>query len=449
MVSKTKVKDTCQCNLCDCGRHRCAVHQKVLQHMPLPNDPSSFTTSYQDQFKTCNAPPRCKPCVPLQMSKLAKCPFNGSTESKTAFKEKIIPPRYQREKETYKKPEGDMMMITTKHAAYTEKQIVSLASYKPNKKAPKEPVELPLFDGITTSRAFYKPYKVQRQQGYSEYPTNLKCPTDPFDGTTTSKHSYPAYSVGERTKPIKPTESCHVTGEPFCDTTTTGACYKGLPGQQMKPIPHEVQYQAPKGEMSTETTTGAHFKQLSSSAPPRPLIPHTVREAPAEFVGTTTNMETYPSHPVTKRPQPREREIYVAPTERMDGVSMHRAFYIPHSIQRRRRLSPLQKIKSAPLPKFESKTTHKEQFRKWKIVKEPMYGEPPVIVRQSSEKMNTKTTKQSDFVYDRSKVERVRPIIPQVKVVRSDQPIEDQTSYRNEYQGIQPHCRLGALLVNT
>ena len=39
-----------------------------------------------------------------------------------------------------------MMMITTKHAAYTDKQIVNLASYKPNKKAPKEPIELPHFD---------------------------------------------------------------------------------------------------------------------------------------------------------------------------------------------------------------------------------------------------------------------------------------------------------------
>lgn len=66
---------------------------------------TSNNNMFQDQFKTCTAPPRCKPCVPLQMSKLSKCPFNGSTESKAAFQEKSLPPRYHREKETYKKPE--------------------------------------------------------------------------------------------------------------------------------------------------------------------------------------------------------------------------------------------------------------------------------------------------------------------------------------------------------
>ena len=50
--------------------------------------------------------------------------------------------------------------------------------------------------------------------------------------------------------------------------------------------------QAPKGEMSTETTTGDHFKQLSSSAPPRPIIPRT---------GTThTHTHTRPLYEFTE-----------------------------------------------------------------------------------------------------------------------------------------------------
>ena len=47
-----------------------------------------------------------------------------------------------------------------------------------------------------------------------------------------------------------------------------------------------------------------------------------------------------------------------------------RDMYKPHSVQRRRKLTPLEptiRKSSAPVPKFQGNTTHREQFKQWSV----------------------------------------------------------------------------------
>ncbi|KAL5249074.1 hypothetical protein ACHWQZ_G018045 [Mnemiopsis leidyi] len=452
---KLKDKGECQCNLCDCGRHRCQVHEKkVERYIPLPGNPENFKTHYQLEFKgkPGHYPP--KPCLPVLAQSPEKAPFEGSTEFQAAFHQKTLPPKFRKEKEKYEKPAGCMDLTTTKSADYTAKPIAKQKSYKPNLKA-ERPKQLPQFEGETTTASFYKAYEAcERQKMYSEHPVNLTLNTDKFEGVTTARHSYPAYRVNSRTLPIKPVEKEFEKGLQFYGNTTNSDNYKGLPGVGLlQPVTNLPCYKPPTGEFYTETTSKAHYgnKAFSAVHRPQPIIPQEIRQPPAEFNGKTTNMETYPAHPPQERPKPREKEKYYKPTEKMDVTSVHRDIYKPHSVQRRRKLTPLEptvRKNSAPVPKFQGNTTHKDQFKQWTIERQKAFSEPPRLLKVGSGAMETKTMQKRDFVYDGSKVERAKPIIPQVKVIRSDLPLDCLTSYRLEFKGIQNKCRLAELLVN-
>ncbi|XP_063690155.1 stabilizer of axonemal microtubules 1-like [Bolinopsis microptera] len=455
---KVKVKDKCQCNLCDCGKHKCQLHgKKIEKYIPLPGNPENFKTHYQLEFKEKPGHQPPKPCLPVlikQAPSPEKHPFEGSTESQEAFHQKALPLKFRKEKEKYEKPEGCMALLTTKSADYTAKPFIKQKSYKPNLKADR-PKQLPQFEGETTSAAFYKAYEgCERQKMYSEHPVNLTLNTDKFEGVTTARHSYPAYRGNSRTLPIKPVEKEFESGLQFYGVTTNHDNYKGVQGAgAMQPIIHPSTYKQPTGEFYTETTTKAHYsnKALSASLRSHPIIPQEIREPLADFNGKTTNSETYPAHPPQDRPKPREKEKYNKPTEKMDITSVHRDIYKPHSVQRRRKLTPLDPVvrkSSAPVPKFQGRTTHKEQFKRWTIEKQKAFSEPPRLLKVGIGTMETRTMQQRDFVYDGAKVDRAKPIIPQVKVIRSDLPLDCLTSYMLEFKGLQNKCRLAEMLVS-
>ena len=340
-------------------------------------------------------------------------------------------------------------MLTTKSADYTSKGVVKRSSFKPDLSAQRKK-ELPQFEGQTTSGTEYKAYEGwERQPMFCEPPTNLTVNQDKFEGESTAKQSYPVYrySAGSRVKPIIPPERAHVAGQEFYGVTTNSSCYRGVTGAgPPRPIIYPPAYLPPPGEMSTETTTKSHFN-IKRGQRAQLFIPQNIREAPAAFSGNTTNKDTYLLHPVQNRPKPKEKDKYNPPTEKFCCNSVHREIYKPFSVQRRRKLSPLNAPRSAPVPKFEGTTTHRDQFKQWKVSRQKGYYEPPPLLRLNSGTMQTQSMQQSDFVYDKNKVERVMPIIPALKVVKSEQPIDTLTSYKNEFRGLQNKCRLAEILM--
>eukprot|EP00116_Pleurobrachia_bachei_P007857 sb/3468119/ len=212
-----------------------------------------------------------------------KQPFNGTTESNTAFQQKAIPPRYKKEKEKYAPPTGNMDLRTTKSCAFTPKQAEKLRSYKPDLSA-ERPKELPSFDGVTTTQSFYKAYeKAGRQKMCSEHPTNLRVNKEgKFEDVTTTKDSYPPYRSADRRQPIRPVEQTYESGQPFYGVTTTSNCYQGLANTPPDPVLQSSTYKPPSGEMMHETTNKAHYNGATGNRA-QPIIPQSVRNPPPEF----------------------------------------------------------------------------------------------------------------------------------------------------------------------
>lgn len=165
-----------------------------------------------------------------------------------------------------------------------------------------------------------------------------KGPQAPFDGQTTFKQDFLG-RLGEKTQSFKPEGVAFQSGAPLEDNTTNRNDYKKWPTQ--RPYYHAPDiYKAPEGKMETNTTHNSTYRQfpIQRSLAKRPDSANKARSA--AFDGSTSYMNDYIKWEMGQKNMPIVRNDYHPTEAPFEGMSTHKAHYIPHPQQPMRSFKP-------------------------------------------------------------------------------------------------------------
>uniref|UniRef100_T1IJX3 Uncharacterized protein n=1 Tax=Strigamia maritima TaxID=126957 RepID=T1IJX3_STRMM len=189
------------------------------------NEPFDGTTTQKAHYVGAQQADSQKPQRRRTLTKIADDPFEGETSNSRDYKKWEVKTPSPRIREVYVKPEGDMNMITTQMAHYTDSQSNQRTrAVRPhtNTKLGEGP-----FEGSTTSRGDYKEWMATSSRKLTVV-QEYKPPTHKFSATTTNMSDYPAYATGNRAKAVKNVGSSIKLGNddsPFAGGTSYNSQY--------------------------------------------------------------------------------------------------------------------------------------------------------------------------------------------------------------------------------
>ncbi|VDI73613.1 Hypothetical predicted protein [Mytilus galloprovincialis] len=204
--------------------------------------------------------------------------------------------------------------------------------YNQAKREPLRPMEAAIgsdqpFADMTDYRAEYKKHALpakhlHQQEGY-------KPSSAPLDDLTTFRRDYKGQH-GQPTRSFKPDNAAFSSGQPLEDTTTNRKDYIKWPMDRPYVHQHDA-YQKPEGEMYTQTTHNATYKQLplTKNLAMRPTSAGKARNAP--FDGTTNYTQDYKKWALQKN-QPHQRDEYQPNNAPFEGMPTYKAHYVPHGV---------------------------------------------------------------------------------------------------------------------
>lgn len=374
------------CTLCICGKHMVPhVHKDIIGQ----GDPSYKTTEYSNVYRQHPLCPRenFKP----NHEAMQGGDFQDRTTQRQDYVPHPIEKPYVRQAEQYKRPEGNMDGMTSYKKEYTEKHPERVHAIKHDGQR----LPGGRFEGEPTYRADYKKWETSRQEPYGlrdsyqaptqpfggestmhhdfrKYNQAKREPLRPMEAAIGSdqpfadmtdyraeykKHALPAKHLhqqegykpssaplddlttfrrdykgqhGQPTRSFKPDNAAFSSGQPLEDTTTNRKDYIKWPMDRPYVHQHDA-YQKPEGEMYTQTTHNATYKQLplTKNLAMRPTSAGKARNAP--FDGTTNYTQDYKKWALQKN-QPHQRDEYQPNNAPFEGMPTYKAHYVPHGV---------------------------------------------------------------------------------------------------------------------
>ncbi|CAL8068275.1 unnamed protein product [Calicophoron daubneyi] len=384
-------KNKCICQICNCGRHKCPHHPRkpsVTKPCGISEYANKFTAYDVKPVTSCKPPPKavhsdgplssetttrvdyvqhpinmtssCKKASIYEPSTVA---FDGTSTytkeytAKQADRQKPMKP--PQSKPSTAKFEGEPTYKRDYREWEVEKrQPVSKAA---EWTAPTEPFKgLPTYTTDYISYDAHPPASCKPHQEYKE-------PTDPFGGETDYQEAYRKPLVAERTRPIvhkdegqrssapmegtstamhdynwksaapvascKPAQNAIHSDSPFQSDTTNRIDFKEWPQdyKPQQPVTQKDEFQAPKGEMSKDTTYHLDYVQRDVGSRAKPIDRTQKRADLPPFKGKTDYEENYKAWQVGPRERAGPKDnTYHEPTVPFEGQSTTQQHYTAH-----------------------------------------------------------------------------------------------------------------------
>lgn len=415
----------CVCQICTCGRHRCIHHPEAK---PRPGS-RCLLSEYKDTYRNVAAP-RTLPIKPDDAPKFSGEAVEDKTTHNTTYIPHQVQPPNRREKEQYRKPQGEVEKTSSYHFDYVPHKGMPAASAKPFEKyvASQGPFE----DG-TSYKHTYIPWDLHGAKVKSMKPDNTPKVNDTkMESKSTHQMDFPGH-YGARTQPINPpAPAFRISSAPMEGNTTTKVDYtkkEVRPRTAMKPVYAYPTDRPPLDDMTTcnRDFTWQDGKPASSFKPPAALVSSGV-----PFQGDTSYANTFKKWPLSKR-DVRQKEMYQPPSTKFDGTTSFQRDFVKHPLCRAKILKPdvYAHISKQPL---NDSTEHNDAFKQWNV------GLPDRVRRPDnyhapSTKFEGTTNYQTHYTGDYAPpAETVRPVVTSNPKANMD----FQTSYKNTYLGHRP-----------
>ncbi|KAI1889708.1 hypothetical protein AGOR_G00165730 [Albula goreensis] len=413
------MKRVCICEICNCGRHRCAHRPTSLY---TKDNNACALTEYKEKYPTYglyNAPTSMKPKQEYQKDR-------GRMEGTTTFKSDYVPyevsRRPARQQAEYKPNSGEIDLDTTYKLDFNPYEVQPFVPARPKEKLHSKGGKL---ETLPTYKEDFRPWEIsKRELTKPEFtyqppsakfgnpttfqddfvprglvpresckpPSVAKLSSTPFDGLTSNRISFIPHALEARF--VKPKEEYKPSSQPFQDHTTHKTDFQGLPGQLPKSCKPD-------------------YAKVASDAP---------------FDGSTEFRDRFQQWPVSL-PQVRQSAEYVGPTVPMDLSTTSQDDFIKHPIQPFVSVKPLPRPTKSSAP-FQGNTTMRDDFKAWELRRQEVIKRPEEM-RKASGKIDHLTTFKAH--YTQHDVQPPISFKPANAPMRSEAPLDDETMYRNEF----------------
>lgn len=351
------VKPLCICQICTCGRHRCA--HKPETRTPL--HPCVFT-EYQARYKK-HPVDRRLPFKPEYSVKISTQPMEEKTNYRTDYISHIYAPPKKRDKTHYVKPQGQVNGESTYKHDYPGTVVPPATSAKPE--ASFHTNDSP-FESSTVHQDTYRPWDLKLCKIDSVKPDSTPAARGgKMNGKSIFQTDFPGYFVSRRPQIRPPDSELRANQGPMEQDTTTRLDYtrkETLPAESAKPVEKRPSTQQPFRGNTTFMDDFAYRggRPASSFKPTQDIV-----QSNKPFHGDTTTGVTYRRWTIPKR-ELRPKEQYNPPVTKFATNTTFQHDFPQWDIPPAESAKPPVTSFASGKP-FADSTTHKEAFRAWEM----------------------------------------------------------------------------------
>ncbi|XP_036399039.1 stabilizer of axonemal microtubules 2 [Megalops cyprinoides] len=413
------MKRLCICEICNCGRHRCAHRPTALYKK---DNNACVVTEYKEKYPTYggyNPPTSLKPKQEHQKDR-------GKMDGTTTFRSDYIPyevsRRPARQQAEYKPNTGEIDLETTYKLDFNPHEVQPFAPARPKEKVHTKGGKL---DTLPTYKEDFRPWEInKRELTRPEY--SYQPPTEKFGNSTTFQEDFVPRGLVPR-ESFKPPNMAKLSEAPFDSATTNRQAF--VPhALEARFIKAKEEYKPSSQPFQDRTTHRTDFQGLPGQLPKscKPDFGKVASDVP--FQNSTEFRDRFQQWPVSL-PQVRQLVEYVGPTVPMDMSTTSQGDFIKHEVQPFVSVRPLPRPTKSSAP-FQGNTTMRDDFKPWASRRQEMIKRPEEM-RKASGKIDHLTTFKAH--YTQHDVQPSVSFKPAQAPLRSEAPFDDGTMYRADF----------------
>ncbi|KAF4083055.1 hypothetical protein AMELA_G00135670 [Ameiurus melas] len=413
------MKRLCLCEICICGRHRCAHPPTALYKKGNGGCVISEYTEKYPEYKSYQPPKSLKP---KQEVKNNREQMEGTTTFRSDFVPYEVSQRPVKQRAEYQPNPGEIDLATTYSQEFVPYELQPVLP-----RLPKESIQHTngKLDTVPTYKEDFRQWEISmrksRKPQLSYHP-----PAEKFGNSTTFQDDFIPRGLVPR-ESFKPSYVAKLSDAPFDGVTSNQLHYINHPMDVcFVKAPHEYK---PSDQPFQDLTTHRHdFQGLPAKMPKSCKPEHIKMSYDAPFQSSTEFRDRFQTWAASPQRVKKISE-YTSPTEEMDLTTTTGTTFIKHHIQPFISAKPLVRPTRSSVP-FKGDTTMKDHFKAWKAQRQEMIRKPSAIHR-SSGKMEDMSTFKAHYIQH-----QLQPNIsckPINAPLRSEAPLDEETMYRTEF----------------
>ncbi|KAJ8271564.1 hypothetical protein COCON_G00104230 [Conger conger] len=413
------MKRLCICEICNCGRHRCAHAPTALYGK---DNAVCALTEYKEKYPTYdgyNAPASLKPRNEFQKDQ-------GRMDGTTTFKSDYIPyevsRRPGRQQAEYRRRSGEIDLDTTYKLDFNPYEVQPFHPVRPKERSHSKGGKL---DTVPTYKEDFRPWEISKRE-LTKPEFTYQPPSAKFGNATTFQDDFAARGLVPR-ESFKPPNVAKQSDTPFESLTSNRISFIAHP-LEARFVKAKEEYKPSSQPFQDHTTHRNDFQGLPGQLPKSCKPDMAMVASDARFSESTEFRDSFQQWPVSL-PQFRQPAEYVGPSVPMDLSTTNQGDFIKHSVQ------PFVSVKPLPRPtnssaRFQGNTTMRDDFKAWAAGRQEMIKRPQEM-RKASGKIEDLTTFKAHFTQ--------HAILPPTSCkpanapMKSEVPFDDGTMYRNEF----------------
>uniref|UniRef100_A0A4W4GDP1 Stabilizer of axonemal microtubules 2 n=2 Tax=Electrophorus electricus TaxID=8005 RepID=A0A4W4GDP1_ELEEL len=414
-----KMKRLCICEICNCGRHRCAHGPTALYRRSSRACVVSEYAEKYPAYEICQPTRSPKPTYEHQGNR-------GKMDGTTTFRSDYVPyevsQRPRKPEVEYQPNPGEIDLATTYKQDFNPYELLPVPPPRPKEQPRASSAKL---DTVPTYKEDFRQWEIHKRE-LPKADMAYRPPSAKFGNTTTFQDDFIPRGLVVR-ESFKPPNIAKLSDTPF----------EGVTSNQLFYVPHAMEVRfvrapeeyKPSSQPFLELTThrrdyqGLPGQQTKSCKPDRAVV-----SSGAPFQSSTEFRDRFQQWPVSL-PRPHKAVGYASPTADMDLSTTTQTTYVKHNVHPFVSVKPFSKPTRAAAP-FQGNTTMKEDFKAWETRRRDVIRKPEEI-RRARGKMEDLTTFKAHFIQHppQSNVSYK----PLAAPLRKDAPMEDGTMYRREF----------------
>ena len=364
---------------------------------------------------------------------LKRAPHDAKMESETTsrndFVSHPVTPPAKKGPVVYQPPEGKMDASTEYRNTFLGKWQAPLHPIIPNRrqKDSNEPFKHTTTHANDFSAPPITPRKLYRSNSIYEPPT------DHFDGLSTAHSDFIDYGPVPVTPSIKPPETDRMSTQPLDGVTSYRSNFTAPDMPQRFQRTKEV-YVPSNEKFSSSTTSKSAFPKhpFIKKTPQAKKLSQEHDNSDIPFESSTTNRLTYKVWELPKK-IPRQQITYSSPTEKVSDLTTSKEAYRDYGHMSLATSCKPQQRGSNQIAPFESKTTHKTDYKAWLDVKRTQPIRQDQQYEPPRDKLDTTTTFQ--LYYKGTYTPRASSTKPPPEPYTKSSNLDFITSYSQSFSG--------------
>ncbi|KAJ8340378.1 hypothetical protein SKAU_G00350110 [Synaphobranchus kaupii] len=413
------MKRSCICEICNCGRHRCAHPTTALY---AKDNTTGGLTEYKEKYPTYeghNAPTSLKP-------KQAYREDQGMMEGTTTFKSDYIPHevsrRPGRQQAEYKPNSAEIDLETTYKLDFNSYEVQPFVPARPKERLHSKGGKL---DTMPTYKEDFRPWEISKRE-LTKPEFTYQPPSTKFGNSTTFQDDFAPRGLVPR-ESFRPPNVAKVSDAPFESLTSNRISFIAHP-LEARFVKAKEEYRPSSQPFQDHTTNRSDFQGLPGPLP-KSCKPHFAKVASdVPFDERTEFRDSFQQWPVSL-PQFRQQAEYVGPSVPMDLSTTSHGDFIQHTVQPFVSVKPQPRSTKSSAP-FQGNTTMKDDFKAWSAQRQEMIKRPQEM-RKASGKIEDLTTFKAH--YTQHDVHPTTSCKPANAPMKSEAPFDGGTMYRNDF----------------